>query len=113
MAKSTALARAKEQAAKARSSLAKYRRQARESEVPEALMASAGVLGGAALAGGVKGTMGDEIMGFPTEVALGVLLAGLGVGSKSKTMILAGAGSLAPFVAEYTEDLASNFGNQS
>lgn len=110
MAKNTALARAKESAGKARSALSRYRAEIRKNEVPDALMGSAGVLGGAALAGAAKGQIGDEIMGFPTEVALGLLLAGLGVGTKSRTAIYAGAGSLAPYVAGYTEDMVANLG---
>ena len=92
-----------ERAARASAGLANLRQRQRESVTPTALKGAACELLGAAGAGALRAKM-PEVMGFRSDAAAGLLVAGIGVGMGSPMLIHLGTGSLCVAVADFVED---------
>lgn len=107
---STALTKAKTELTKYRGKLTAVRRDAKQSEVPNALMGAGAVLGGAAGCGAVRAMVGDEFMGVPVDVALGLIIGGVSIGWGSPIGVYVAAGALAPYVGDATKDALENMG---
>lgn len=93
-------------AEKAQTSLKNLRKKTRESEVPQALMAGASTLAGAATCAAVKGTIADadgNLMGIPADAILALTLGTAGVTMKMPWLIHFAAGAAAPYVADMVE----------
>jgi len=114
-AKKTSIARrtgtsAASRLARAQSSLRKLRADVVQSKVPSALMAAGLTIGGAALAGGLKGALdADEVMGVDTGVVGGLVAGTTGAALKQPWLIALGAGMAAPYVSDWVQDQVSDW----
>ena len=107
---STALTKTKTELASYKSKLSGVRKKAKESELPNALMGAGAVLGGAAGCGVARAFVGDEFMGVPTDVGLGLLIGGISIGMGSSIGVMLAAGCLAPYVGDAAKDAVGSMG---
>lgn len=108
---SAALTKTKTELSKYKSKLSGVRREAKNSELPNALMGAGAVLGGAAGCGVARAFVGDEFMGVPTDVGLGLLIGGISIGMGSSVGVMLAAGCLAPYVGDAAKDAVSSMGS--
>jgi hypothetical protein len=79
------------------------------SRIPAALGLSAAFLTGSFAGGVTEAVAGDEIAGFPTDLAVALLSIGAGIGMGSPYAIAFGVGLVADQARDYGYSSASNF----
>lgn len=105
---STALIKAREQLAKVQGRFRVFKKDVSESQMPQALMNTAVYSGGSIVAGGLRAVL-PTVGPVPTDVAVGIATAVAGAALGQPLVMYAGAGMLAPTLADWTEDLVSSW----
>ncbi len=105
MKKFTSLTKANQKIESQMKDLKRKRAEIKTMPMKDAITQFASVSAGAAAVGVVKGQLGDEIMGIPTEAGGALVTATAGVFMKSPVLMGLAAGMLAPYIAEKTEDI--------
>lgn len=105
MKKFTSLTKANDELQRKTKEISRKRAEIKEMPMKEAFTQFASVSAGAAAVGIVKGQLGEDIMGMPTEPAGALVTVTAGIFMKSPALIGAAAGMLAPYIAAKTEEI--------
>ena len=105
MKKFNSLTKAKQKIESQMKELSKKRAEIKTLPMTEALSQFASVSAGAAAVGVVRGQLGEDLMGVPTEAAGALVTVTAGYFMRSPMLIGAAAGMLAPYIASKTEEM--------
>jgi len=83
--------------------------EVQQSKIPHAVGLSGAFLAGSFTAGVTDAVIGEEIAGMPSDLAVGLLAIGIGIGLKSPYVVALGTGMAADRAREYGFETARGF----